>query len=477
MGDRTVNLSGEKIAAALKAQGIISANGEPDYVALGVMAKKKWAEEHPEEADNRAKSGVVAFDKKALMRAQDGKSTFISRAEYIARALGCTIADIEMDPIEEFKTFIQDEIKGFVGRKFIFKAIEEFIKKNNKGYCFIVGPPGAGKSAIAAKYVNDNSTIGYFNIQSEEKNTPDAFLKSLNTQLEHSLKSIQKKAVPDKPSGYATFIRERLEAATQHTKENPLIIVIDALDEVNMMGAPATNNLLYLPQNLPARVFFIITTRPGQWKDKVMSPDAPRETIDLEVMAKDTDKDIGAYIQSVVNDAKGRVKTEISWLDKEGVNAHLTNRIQQNFMYARHLMFDIKNGIFKEEDINTENIPKGLDQYYERHWVRMGMKKDPLPHLNLMIIYLLAFTPDPITVGFIHRRFAGGVSAMYVGQVIAEWREFLRTGTSTDGKVTYKIYHSSFLSFLKRKDIMAATEIDVTNLQNKLSIVPGSLYP
>jgi hypothetical protein len=53
--------------------------------------------------------------------------------------------------LSQFQSLIQDKTEGFVGREYVFDAIQAFIQDNKKGYFTIIGDPGQGKSAILAK--------------------------------------------------------------------------------------------------------------------------------------------------------------------------------------------------------------------------------------------------------------------------------------------------------------------------------------
>ena len=45
----------------------------------------------------------------------------------------------------QFQSLIADKTKEFVGREYVFDAIEAFIANNPKGYFTIIGDPGQGK--------------------------------------------------------------------------------------------------------------------------------------------------------------------------------------------------------------------------------------------------------------------------------------------------------------------------------------------
>lgn len=78
---------------------------------------------------------------------------------------------------------IQEKVEGFVGRKFVFDAIQSFLDHQPNGYFIIEGDPGIGKSAILAKYVEKTGCVAHFNVRSLGVNRAEKFLESICTQL------------------------------------------------------------------------------------------------------------------------------------------------------------------------------------------------------------------------------------------------------------------------------------------------------
>ncbi|AFZ19611.1 hypothetical protein Mic7113_3900 [Allocoleopsis franciscana PCC 7113] len=63
----------------------------------------------------------------------------------------------------QFQTLIDNKTKDFVGRKYVFHAIAEFLENQPNGYLIIEGDPGIGKSAILAEYVRRTGCVAHFN--------------------------------------------------------------------------------------------------------------------------------------------------------------------------------------------------------------------------------------------------------------------------------------------------------------------------
>jgi hypothetical protein len=66
-----------------------------------------------------------------------------------------------------FQTIIDEKTEEFVGRAFVFDAIETFFQEESKGYFIIEADPGMGKSSILAEFVRQNQCIVYFNNRSQ----------------------------------------------------------------------------------------------------------------------------------------------------------------------------------------------------------------------------------------------------------------------------------------------------------------------
>ena len=75
-------------------------------------------------------------------------------------------ASLGLDPDRYYLgTFIADKTRDFVGREFVFKAIERFMSDHRCGYFTIEADPGLGKSAILAEYVRRTGCTAHFNVR------------------------------------------------------------------------------------------------------------------------------------------------------------------------------------------------------------------------------------------------------------------------------------------------------------------------
>ena len=374
--------------------------------------------------------------------------------ENIAKALGIVPTDI-VDPKDwnaentlppEFESLIEEKIKTFCGRRFVFDNFQKFITENPHGYFTIIGDAGMGKSSIVAKYVSEHKSPCYFNILVEGRNRPELFLKSIRRQL------IDRYQLPNSEDADLPTLLAKV--AGRLTYEQPLVIVIDALDEVEQEPG---ENLLHLPRNLPNNVYFLLTRRPYSLDKKRLLVDVPEKELDLrdEKYVNFNQEDIKEYIRFVINtdsDYKDGLK---NWIQTRKVPdttfvEEVANKSENNFMYLRYVLPAIAKGDYNNLDLTQ--LPYGLENYYQNHWVRMGMEAKP-GQLMEIVLYILLEIGTPIPCEMI----AGiaKVDDCDVGKVLDKWVEYLKK-QNVDGEICYSIYHASFLYFLKSKREMDA---------------------
>jgi hypothetical protein len=356
----------------------------------------------------------------------------------------------------EFKTIIEDKTQIFCGRKFVFDAITEFIQNHQSGYFTILGDAGMGKSAIAAKYIVDNpGTICFFNIRTDGTNRPDQFLKSIRQQLVNRF-NLQN-AENDNLSTLLT------KASGKLADSEKLVIVIDALDEVDQED---NGNLLNLPMYLPDNVYLILTRRPYNSDEKrlTLSPNTKYIELDLRQYQDNSKDDIKAYILEFMALPKYQPGLD-KWINKQNglSKAQFVDTIaaksENNFMYLRLVLEAIADGVYKDEKL--EELPAGLQGYYESHWRIMGMTKKPLPKDKIKIIYVMCALKSAVSREMIVKY--SQQDNLTVQEVLKDWTQFLQE-QKTYQPPRYRFYHESFRDFLQRQDIVEAAGVSLPEI-------------
>ncbi|MEW6496405.1 MAG: ATP-binding protein [Cyanobacteriota bacterium] len=352
-----------------------------------------------------------------------------------------------------FKPLIEEKTRIFTGRNFVFKAFEEFQNKNSKGYFTVVGDAGMGKSAIAAKYVENSEQLPpcYFNIRATGQNKPELFLESIRQQLikRYPLVNAQK----DDLTTLLQKVSEKLAA------DERLVIVIDALDEVEQETGEA--NLLFLPKEPPERVYFLLTRRPYTLGSKrlAVSPNIPVKELDLRESeyATRNREDVEKYIRFFLNGDPEHKDAIRQWMQERQITddalvEQVATKSENNFMYLRYVLPEIAKGFY--DDLGLTGLPDGLQDYYQVHWVRMKMDTAPQKE-KVILLFILVEIGTPITCQMI-----AGIAdqdEFDVQRVLdEEWVEYL-TKKEIDGELCYSFYHASFLDFLKNKRELQST--------------------
>jgi hypothetical protein len=342
-----------------------------------------------------------------------------------------------------FDVLMADKIRGFVGRQFVFDALDEFLRTYDSGYFVIRGVPGIGKSALMARLVNDRGYIHHFNIASQNIRSTRTFLKNVSAQL-IARYGLEHKELPPGGTDDSGFLIQCLgEAAAKRGKE-PIILAIDALDEADRLGlAPAVNSL-YLPNSLPVGVFIVVTTRP---LDDLRLYVARQQVLDLEADSEGNMQDITAYIETYVQREAMDARLAAWGIGEEQFIAGLRKKSQGNFMYLYYVLPAIEEGKFVEATL--DELPEGLTAYYQRHWRQMREgNKSEFDAAYEQIVCILGVAQEPVTVQQIAdwTRLEQG----RVKESIRLWREFLEE-KQVDGERRYCIYHASFQDFLKEQ--------------------------
>jgi len=341
----------------------------------------------------------------------------------------------------EFEPLIKGKTKTFCGRKFVFAAFEKFINTKPNGYFTVVGDAGMGKSAFAAKYVFDKQVPCYFNILAEGRNRPALFLKSIRQQL-ISRYQLQD-ANDDDLATLLTKVSKKLPASDR------LVIVVDALDEVEQ--EPGAENLLYLPRELPEQVYFLLTRRPYSLEKKRLQVSVPEDCLDLSAgeYANFSREDVKAYIRLLLNHDPDYKDALNKWIQDRNYTPdyfveQVAEKSENNFMYLYHALPAIAKGEY--DDLALENFPKGLQDYYQVHWVRMGMETEP-KELMVIVLLILVEISTPITCKTI-----AAIAQRDIDEDVLEdkWVEYVKK-QAIEGQLCYSIYHASFLDFLQKK--------------------------
>ncbi len=302
--------------------------------------------------------------------------------------------------IAEFAQLIEDRTRAFVGRDFIFDAIDGHLRDPgfSSGYIVVRGEPGIGKTSLMAQLAKTRQYVHHFNIAAQNIRSTRDFLSNICAQLivRHQLGYSQ---LPPEAVHDSGFLARLLREASVKDTEGRIVVLIDALDEAEDLGLDAGANRLYLPTVLPPKVFFVITTR--EQEDYQLVVDHRRD-IYLRKDDPQNEADVRHYIRSFVAANEATMANRISqWsLDESRFESVLTAKSEGNFMYLVHVLADIRDGTISETSLgNIDELPIGLRQYYERHWRTMkAHDAEQFERVYQPVVCMLAVVREPVSL-------------------------------------------------------------------------------
>ena len=150
---------------------------------------------------------------------------------------------------------------------------------------------------------------------------------------------------------------------------------------------------------------------------------APWLDIEMDKYEEENRKDIRAYLAlQLTQNSDLAIWVAGSKITKKDFINILVEKSELNFMYLYHMLPAIAKGNYNNLDL--DELPVGLDNYYRDHWRRMRIDEDPLFDLKLRIIYILAESLYPLTA--IQIAFYTKEKMTLVQKIIDHWIQFLR---------------------------------------------------
>jgi hypothetical protein len=340
-----------------------------------------------------------------------------------------------------FQPLIADKTKDFVGREFVFEALDAFLQENKSGYFLILGEPGIGKTAILSQLIITRGYPHHFNIAPQNIRTPRQFLANACAQL-IARYDLPHNIIPEGATEDSNFLLQCLEEAATNPKNHPVVLVVDALDESERDDLPARVNALYLPPTLPDGAYIVLTSRP---LDDLRLEISNQKRLFLEPDSDGNMLDIRAYIENFVENTDSIQKEIKAWdVSTADFTENLAKKSEGNFIYLRYVLPDIAEGKFKDKEL--EKLPVGLAAYYRGHWNSMQIAEpDAFDDLYAPIVCMLAVVREPVTIDQLNKW--TGKERTHIRRAIARWREFLELSQEETDEM-YRVYHTSFQDFL-----------------------------
>jgi WD40 repeat protein len=354
------------------------------------------------------------------------------------------------------------DLERFTGRREVIAKINNFIAVNRQGWVDIQGEAGVGKSALAAHLVAENDWFyHYTHVDFPDAQSPENARKNLAAQL-ISVYGLEEDCAPGgrlpTHAGSAQYLAQVLEKAAARRDQvaagRPIVLVIDTLPDLTVPGGHADRRSpppLGFPARLPAKVFVIVTRRPGP------SLPAIRDPLPLHVHIGDSHHvaanespnicDIRQYLRDLLygdkqDDQLVRKLQNFGRAPEEFIET-LVTRCAGSWIYVKYVLDDVRHGKRTPEAVLS--LPRGLPRYYldEFQW-QQERDRGQWERLLRPALATLAALRRPVTIGELTRFIVGDVDTV----ALRSWLDndmgaFLYRGRNSDGEPNYEIGHQS----------------------------------
>ncbi len=155
---------------------------------------------------------------------------------------------------------------AIVGRRFVIDHVRAFLRRHDRGLLVIEAQPGKGKTALVAHLVEEEfgghapRPAHFFYRRTAGITDPDVCVRSLYAALleAHGITEAEESRQRNSPEEVYVKLTNLLsrEVAPRLLPGRPQLLFLDALDEAD------GNAFRRVPENLPAGVYVIATTRP-----------------------------------------------------------------------------------------------------------------------------------------------------------------------------------------------------------------------
>lgn len=372
---------------------------------------------------------------------------------------------------QEFQNLVNEHTRAFVGRQFIFQAIDKLLQNPQlpSGYIIIQGEPGIGKTALMAQMVKQHAYAHHFNVAVQNIRTAADFLANVCAQLIIKYE-LPHRILPPEATQDSGFLVQLLGEAVTKIKDQPVVMLVDALDEAEDTGLHPGANRLLLPPVLPIGAFFIITTR--EQADYRLFVEH-REDIYVRDDDPNNLADMRRYLEGYLHTYPAQMQARIAqWgVTSETFIDVITEKSQGNFMYLVYVLRDIRDGRLTATTLdNIHLLPRGLRGYYQRHWrIMRDQDESRFEKYYEPVVCYLATAREPVKLEQLVEWTK--LPPKRIKKVINDWREFLNVKDDAAGDVRYYLYHTSFQDFLQEE--VGLTRYHDGIVQTALNKIPG----
>lgn len=341
---------------------------------------------------------------------------------------------------------------NFSERRWVDKKISEWIRTSSSKAFVIIGNPGSGKSAIAAwlSQIRQEQVVGihFCSLKNGLTIDPGVFVANLVAQLLTQLpeyreilkKNDYTKTIRNPTGAFRQLVIEPLFklTPTSYSKDKPMLIIIDSLDECVKYGKDNIFELIKQQiEYFPPWLRVITTTRPERPIMDHLGSDFTR--LSLLDYKEQNIIDIDEYLTTTFQSDKFVKLFKENEIDREELKKILIEKSDGNFLYAYYAIKGIENDIIDPKD--PEKFPNDLVDFYLSIFEEKFQKIDYSALKDVLNIIVVA--KKPLTskeIGLILDK-----SGLEIDNILAPISSLLLK----DEKNRYQVFHNSLIDWLK----------------------------
>ncbi len=195
--------------------------------------------------------------------------------------------------VDDHEAFGEDRARVFIGRARILRTIGGYVAGPGARPLAVHGPSGSGKSAVMARAAVGirEARPGAAIVQRFIGATPGS--SDIRTLLDGLCRQVSRLYAADEttiPIDYQELVQELPRRLALATANRPLVVVLDALDQLS--DTDHARSLVWLPANLPDHAHLIVSTLPGECRSALERKLPAEHLVELEPMLPEEASDL-----------------------------------------------------------------------------------------------------------------------------------------------------------------------------------------
>lgn len=404
--------------------------------------------------------GVEAGGERSIAVGRDAVASIFATGDHNQFFVGQyeRLADAYLPPWPLYRELV---LEHFTGRRWLVESIDAFLAARDRGYFVLEAEVGLGKTTFLAWLAKERGYIHHFVRLMPNTRDLGAALRNLCAQLIRAWNLTSRAvggvlpAAASRPDFFHELLYEAAERRDAQLPGQPIVIVVDGLDEVEPLP---NQNVLSLPASLPRGVYFVVSQR-NVYVPLVVK--VPRQVVSLTATAPENVNDMRTYLR----DAAGRPEIARA-LASEATSPdqfvdQLMDKCRGVWIYLYYVVSDLESGQSSIGELDT--LPTGLWQYYAQFWQYQQQAHGAAwDSLHQPLLTTIAAAQENLTAPLLGS-LAGIEDSDRVGEVLeGSWRPFLEVDDTGD-EPRFGIFHASLREFLEgRVDLSSLTTAERT---------------